>query len=102
MKGIFVKNQNPYQLRDNSRHENDLINPDYKAFTYGECSLKLLGPKVWNAQELKNADSLFTFKKLIKTWDRPNCECKSTRTCCINNCLLTEFSSLLLYFNNFY
>ena len=78
MKEIFVKNENPYQLRDNSRHENDLINPGYKAFTYGECSLKVLGPQVWNAlpTELKNAESLFTFKKLIKTWDGPNCQCK--------------------------
>ncbi len=78
MKEIFTKNENPYRLRDNSRHENDLVNSKYKAFTYGECSLKNLGPKIWNALPtvFKCANSLFTFKQLMKTWDGPNCTCE--------------------------
>ena len=78
MKDIFIKNENPYSLRDNSRHENDIENQSYKAFTYGECSLRVLGPKIWNAlpSELKNANSLLAFKKLLKTWDGPRCNCK--------------------------
>ena len=81
MKDIFVKNENPYDLRDNSRHNNDLENPRFKAFTYGECSLRVLGPNIWNALpiELKNSESLFTFKKLIKTWEGPRCTCKMCR-----------------------
>ena len=78
MKDIFIKNENPHDLRDNSRHENDLENQSFKAFTYGECSLRVLGPNIWNAlpTELKNAKSLVTFKKLMKTWDGPRCTCK--------------------------
>ena len=78
MKDIFTKNESPYNLRNNSRHENDLEIYKFKAFTYGECSLRNLGPFIWNAlpTELKNAKSLFSFKKLINTWDGLNCSCK--------------------------
>ena len=78
MKDIFVKNHHTYNLRNNSRHENDLELQNFKGFTYGECSLKVLGPKIWNAlpTDFKNASSLFAFKKLIKTWDGPVCHCK--------------------------
>ena len=78
MKDIFTRNENPYNLRNNSRHENDLLNQNFKAFTYGECSLRNLGPKIWNAlpMEVKNAKSLNIFKTLIDTWDGPNCSCK--------------------------
>ena len=43
MKYIFEKNQNAYNLRDNSKHENDLKSQNFKAFTYGECSFKSAG-----------------------------------------------------------
>ena len=78
MKDIFVKNENPRVLRNNERHENDLVTPTYKGFTYGECSLKTLGPNIWNTlpTELKNAKSLVVFKNLLKTWDGPRCTCK--------------------------
>ena len=78
MKDIFIRNENPYNLRDNSRHVKDLVNQNYRAFTYGECSLRILGPNIWNALpiELKNAKSLYTFKKLLNTWDGPRCNCK--------------------------
>ena len=78
MKDIFVKNENPYQLRNNERHENDLVIHRFKGFTYGECSLKNLGPTVWNAlpTEFKNSTNLQNFKKLIKTWDGIICKCK--------------------------
>ena len=77
-KDIFVKNENPRILRNNIRHENDLVIPSYKGFSYGECSLKTLGPNIWNAlpTEFKNTKSLFTFHKLIKTCDGPRCYCK--------------------------
>ena len=78
MKNIFVKNNQTYNLRDNSRHANDLELQTFKGFTYGACSLKVLGPKIWNAlpTAFKNSISLFAFKKLIKTWDGPVCDCK--------------------------
>ena len=78
MNDIFSKNQNGYNLRDNSRHENDIKTQNFKAFTYGECSLRVLGPSIWNAlpTDMKNRDSLLAFKILIKTWDGPRCLCK--------------------------
>ena len=67
MKDIFAQNWNPYQLRDNSRHESDLKAQKHKAFTYGECSLRVLGPNIWNALpiDMKNCVSLLHFKKLV-------------------------------------
>ena len=78
MKYIFTKNQNTYILRDNSGHKNDLKIQNFKAFTYGECSLRVLGPSIWNAlpTDFKDSKSLIVFKKLIKTWDGPVCHCK--------------------------
>ena len=78
MKDIFAQNWNPYQLRDNSRHESDLKAQKHKAFTYGECSLRVLGPNIWNALpiDMKNCVSLLHFKKLVKTWEGPRCSCK--------------------------
>ena len=78
MKDIFTRNESPYNLRNNSRHENDLEMKSFKAFTYGECSLKVLGPMIWNSlpTDLKNANSLHSFKKLISVWDGPRCLCK--------------------------
>ena len=68
MKEIFVKNENPYYLRKNDRHVNDLVNPSYNAFTYGECSLRTLGPKMWNAlpTEFKDCKPLLAFKMFLK------------------------------------
>ena len=78
MKDIFVKNQDPYGLRNNSRHQHDLKNQGFKAFTYGESSLRVLGPKVWNSlpQHFKSEDNLATFKQLIKAWGGYHCRCK--------------------------
>ena len=78
MKDIFTRNENTYNLRNNSRHENDLLPQRYNAFTYGECSLRILGPNVWNSLpiDMKNAQSLQVFKNLINTWDGPTCNCK--------------------------
>ena len=82
MKDIFVKNHHTYNLRDNSRHVNDIELQNFKGFTYGECSLKVLGPKIWNAlpTDFKNSSSLFAFKKLIKTWAGPVCDCKMCKS----------------------
>ena len=64
MEYIFAKNHNAYNLRDNSRHENDLKSQNFKAFTYGECSLRVLGPNIWNAlpTDFKNYKSLLLLK----------------------------------------
>ena len=72
MKGI-VKNQ-----RENSRHPNDIVKHVCKAFTYGEQSLRILGPKVWNSlpENIKMECNFEHFKVLINTWDGFHCNCK--------------------------
>ena len=69
MKDIFIKN-----TRSES---NKLYVQSHKAKTYGEKSLRILGPKIWNAlpDNIKNSTSLAIFKNLIKTWAGPICTC---------------------------
>ena len=69
MKDIFIKN-----TRSES---NKLYVQSHKAKTYGEKSLRILGPKIWNAlpDNIKNSTSLAIFKNLIKTWTGPICTC---------------------------
>ena len=44
---------------------------------FGEKSLRVLGPKIWNRlpPHIKNAENLSAFKRLIKTWDGVSCKC---------------------------
>ena len=44
---------------------------------FGEKSLRVLGPKIWNRLPpyIKNAENLSAFKRLIKTWDGFTCKC---------------------------
>ena len=53
---------------------------------FGENSLAVLGPKVWNRlpPQIKNAKNLSAFKRLIKTWDGVSCKC--------NLCRKTEYT----------
>ena len=48
---------------------------------FGEKSLRVLGPKMWNriAPHIKNVENLSPFKRLIKTWDGVSCKCNSCR-----------------------
>ena len=76
MKDIFTKNK-----RENSRYPNNLTTHMQKGFTYGENSIKSLGPKIWNSlpNEFKSHMTISKFKNLIKTWDGSSCECNM---CC--------------------
>ena len=46
--------------------------------TYGNKSLKSLGPHMWNSlpEQIKATNSLYVFKNFIKDWFGPNCKCK--------------------------
>ena len=70
MKDIFIKNVR----RGGS---NKLYVQSHRAKTYGEKSLKTLGPKIWNdlPEDIRTATSLSRFKILIKTWSGPSCNC---------------------------
>ena len=71
MKQIFTINT----TRDSS--SNKLFVKARKNKKYGQNSLKSLGQQIWNAlpNEMRNSESLFTFKRLIKTWSGPSCQC---------------------------
>ena len=70
MKEIFITNVK----RSGS---NKLYVQSHQAKTYGEKSLKTLGPKIWNdlPENIRSATSLSRFKTLIKTWSGPYCKC---------------------------
>ena len=75
MKEIFTLNTS----RDTSR--NKLVVKTQRTKRYGSDTLRSLGPKIWNSlpTDMKNSDSLTTFKMLIKTWSGPNCYCNNCR-----------------------
>ena len=71
MNEVFrVKSSAPYYLRD----KNELYSRNPKTVAYGTESVSFMAPKIWSIvpQELKNSESLYPFKKLIRKW-KPNC-----------------------------
>ena len=48
---------------------------------FGAKSLISLGPQIWNVfpKEIKLAENIPTFKRMIKQWDGPTCSCKICR-----------------------
>ena len=44
---------------------------------YGERSLRVLGPKIWNnlPAHVKSATNLLSFKRLMQSWDGVSCKC---------------------------
>ena len=48
-----------------------------KTTTFGEKSLRALGPKIWNSLpgDVKDLTSLPKFTEFIKTWYEPECRC---------------------------
>ena len=45
--------------------------------TYGTKSLRSFGPKIWNSLQhnVKSAENLETFKKIIDNWNDMSCNC---------------------------
>ena len=65
MNKVFqVKSPTPYYLRD----KNKLYSRNPKTVAYGTESLSFMAPKIWpiKLQELKNSQSLYSFKKSIR------------------------------------
>ena len=78
MNEVFqVKSPATYYLRD----KNELYSRNPKTVTYGTESVSFMTPKIWSIvpQELKNYQSLYSFKKIIRKW-KPNCPCRSCKT----------------------
>ena len=60
-----------------ARRKNDLVINRVKTTTFGEKSLKTLGPKIWNSspEDVKDLTSLPKFTEFIKTWYRTEQKC---------------------------
>ena len=61
--------------------KNELYSRNSKTVAYGTESVSFMAPKIWSIvpQELKNSQSLYSFKKGIRKW-KPNCPCRLCNT----------------------
>ena len=92
MNDVFeVKSPAPYYLRD----KNELYSRNPKIVAYGTDSVSFMAPKIWSImpQELKNSQSLYSFKKGIRKW-KPNCLCRLCKTY-----LLVSYNNHVWYWN---
>ena len=71
MKNIFKSKQNA-RVRPH-----DLFVRGHNTATYGDKSLKTLGPEIWNAlpTEIERETSLSKFKEYANLWSGPSCKC---------------------------
>ena len=62
----------------NLRNYNGFRLPFARTVYHGTESISYLGPKIWNIvpAELKNVQSLNSFKKSIRKWIPNNCNCR--------------------------
>ena len=60
-----------------TRNPYDLQHYRPNQVTFGSNSLRSLGPKVWNSlsNEIKSAETLTTFKEIMKQWNGIQCTC---------------------------
>ena len=79
-----IKSSNPdfmytYFKKDShsARRKSDLVINRAKTTTFGEKSLRISGPKIWNSlpEDVKNLTSLHKFTEFIRTWYKPECKC---------------------------
>ena len=75
MNNIFKLKINGREVRD--KYKLDLNIRKWNQRTFGNKSLKVSGPKIWNSlpYHVKSSDNLDTFKNLLKNWDGNLCKC---------------------------
>ena len=80
-----LNNLNPSFMKDifhfspyNTHKKHDIFVHSRNTSTYGDKSLRALGPHTWNSlpENIKSTASLFVFKEFIKNWFGPKCKCK--------------------------
>ena len=79
MQDVFpLKEQGHYNLRNQKNFEI----PHVKTVNYGLESIRFLGPKIWDSlpNDLKNKESVSSFKKAIKKWKPEKCPCRLCKT----------------------
>ena len=85
MQKIFKLRTSCYSLRN----PNDLTHIRPSKRTFRSNSLMSIGPQIWTnlPNELKSAENLKTFKRLIKNWDGPSCRCSACQCLPVQNTL---------------
>ena len=78
LREIFVSETSSYNLRRNNTFEKRQVHSVY----HGTKSLSFLGPKIWDLVpvELKQSDSLDSFKSKIRNWVPFECPCRLCKT----------------------
>ena len=73
MTSMFSIKRIQNDVRDNLK----LIVPHFKNVTHGQRSFRYYGAHVWNdvPAEIKAAANIGVFKRLIKLWNGPSCQC---------------------------
>ena len=71
MKNIFTSKENA------NVRPNNIVVKNHNSATYGDKSLMVLGPKIWNAlpENIKSETSHKKFKEYIDLWFGPKCRC---------------------------
>ena len=75
MQEIFtIKEQGEYNLRNQA----DFVVPHVKSVNFGFESVRYIGPKIWESlpQDLKNKETIDSFKTAIKKWKPDSCPCR--------------------------
>ena len=79
MKEVFPFNENTSY---NTRNKTKFHSRSIESVTSGSKTLSHLAPKIWELVpvEIKNVDSVASFKRAIKKWKPINCPCRLCRT----------------------
>ena len=79
MKEVFPFNVNTSY---NTRNKRKFHSKSIKFVTFGTEKLSHLAPKIWELVpvEIKNVDSVASFKRAIKKWKPINCPCRLCQT----------------------
>ena len=66
------------------RRSMNLVQPKYRTVKYGKLSFEYIGSHIWNLlpHNFHNANNISHFKKLIKSWKGPTCQCNICSITC--------------------
>ena len=83
----FMKNLPIVRKTNRGKRQQNKLNlkiPESNQVSFGSKSLRIQGPKVWNAlpSHIKSKENLQAFIDVIKIWDGSTCSCN---TCFVSN-----------------
>ncbi len=79
LQDLFVIKANVHDLRDN----NKLKLYKFKTTTYWKHSIKYVAGILWNSinVDVKNTDNVNVFKRKVRNWQGPICQCAECLIC---------------------